>query len=209
MNLDTDSDVLSSLANDTGGRFIQRFNNLRPALDAIAGDIASYYVIAYPPDVPADGSYRTIDVSVTRPGLTVRARKGYLAAPHNAASATAGNNVSSGNSPATSAASPAAPRPAASTSTPAPASAASPAADAASAVRLRPGGSDHVSDLPKPLRRAQPRAMPQRPTTSRRKDGRSTEPGTSSMRARTSRRPSQRTRRRCGLCMPSVFRNTR
>ena len=55
----------------------------RPAAGArsdrrpIAG---TYYMLGYSPQKPFDGSYRTIEVSVRRPDVTVRARRGYLAA---------------------------------------------------------------------------------------------------------------------------------
>jgi VWFA-related protein len=97
-NMDTDSDVLSSLALDTGGRFVQRFNDLRPSLDAIERDSSTYYLLAYSPATPFDGSYRTIDVAVTKPGVTVRARRGYVATPRPLTTAsTTAPAVSSGS----------------------------------------------------------------------------------------------------------------
>lgn len=73
---------LNSLAVDTGGLVLFNLNNIGTALDEIAADTNTYYVIGYQPtNTRLDGTYRAIDVRVQRPGLTVRARKGYLALP--------------------------------------------------------------------------------------------------------------------------------
>jgi len=79
MGLDSNADVLTSLALDTGGERVLNRNNLRPALDIIARETSSYYVLGYSPARPFDGSYRRIAVRVARPGVTVRARRGYVA----------------------------------------------------------------------------------------------------------------------------------
>ena len=55
-------------------------NNVGPALDEIAADTNTYYVLGYQPlNTKFDGKYRRIEVRVKRADLTVRARKGYLA----------------------------------------------------------------------------------------------------------------------------------
>jgi VWFA-related protein len=79
LGFDENADVLTTLALDTGGLRIKNRNILRPALDAIATQEGTYYMLGYSPQDPFDGSYRTIDVRTTRPGVTVRARRGYLA----------------------------------------------------------------------------------------------------------------------------------
>ncbi len=79
MGVDNNSDAMSSIAIDTGGEFLMNRNDLRPAIDIIATMSGNYYVLGYTPDKPMDGSYRKIDVKVTRPGLTIRARRGYVA----------------------------------------------------------------------------------------------------------------------------------
>ncbi len=72
----------NSLAVDTGGFFIQNENNIGRALTQIADDANRYYVLGYQPeDLKLDGQYRQIEVRVKRPGVTVRARRGYLALP--------------------------------------------------------------------------------------------------------------------------------
>lgn len=77
---DMGEDGPHSMAVDTGGLMIRNENNLSRALERVAADAEQYYVIGYTPTgLVLDGSYREIDVRVKRPGLTVRARRGYLA----------------------------------------------------------------------------------------------------------------------------------
>ena len=77
---DMGADGSNSLAIDTGGMMIRNENNLGRALDRIAEDGGTYYVIAYQPaDSNFDGAFRRTEVKVKRPGLVVRARRGYLA----------------------------------------------------------------------------------------------------------------------------------
>ncbi len=76
---DIGSDGPNSLAVDTGGLFIRNENDFPRALRDIASDTSSYYVLGYQSAVPRDGKFHSIRVTVKRPGLTVRARKGYLA----------------------------------------------------------------------------------------------------------------------------------
>lgn len=78
---DLNADVLTTLALETGGQRVRNHNNLRPPLDSIARESGTYYVIGYSPEQRFDGSYRSIDVKVLRPDVTVRARRGYLATP--------------------------------------------------------------------------------------------------------------------------------
>ena len=77
---DTQTDGMNSLAVDTGGFAIRNENNFARALDEIQQDAGTYYVVSYATSNPAfDGKYRSIDVAVDRPGVKVRARRGYLA----------------------------------------------------------------------------------------------------------------------------------
>jgi VWFA-related protein len=69
------------LAVDTGGYPIRHTNKFAEALTEIAHDTSNYYVIGYTPTKAMDGSFRRIGVRVKRQGLTVRARRGYLATP--------------------------------------------------------------------------------------------------------------------------------
>jgi VWFA-related protein len=71
---------LGQLAQDTGGLLFENTNNLRQGFDRIESDLRNYYLIGYTPtNDKYDGRFRTIDVRVKRPGLTVAARKGYFA----------------------------------------------------------------------------------------------------------------------------------
>ena len=79
-NIDLISDGPISLAVDTGGFAIRNENNFGRALDEIQRDAATYYVVSYvPTNTTFDGKYRAVGVSVDRPGVQVRARRGYLA----------------------------------------------------------------------------------------------------------------------------------
>ncbi len=77
---------LGLLADGTGGQLIDNTNDLAGGIDRINEDRRFHYLLSYQSTNAAlDGSYRRIDVSVKRPGLTVRARPGYLAVPPTAA----------------------------------------------------------------------------------------------------------------------------
>ena len=72
----------NTLAVDTGGYVIRNTNAFGDALGEIARDTSRYYVIGYSPsNATMDGAFREITVKVNRPGVTVRARKGYVASP--------------------------------------------------------------------------------------------------------------------------------
>jgi VWFA-related protein len=76
------ADGTNSLAVDTGGFAIRNENNFGRALDEIQRDAGTYYVVGYAPARETfDGKYREISVKVSRPGVKVRARRGYLALP--------------------------------------------------------------------------------------------------------------------------------
>ena len=69
-----------SVAEDSGGFAVQNKNDLAAGLERISRESRSYYLIGYvPKDVKPDGSFRKIEVKLGRPGLNVRARKGYFA----------------------------------------------------------------------------------------------------------------------------------
>ncbi|MBZ5558870.1 MAG: VWA domain-containing protein [Acidobacteriia bacterium] len=82
---DVGADAINSLAVDTGGFVVRNTNIFDAAVGRIAADAGTYYVLGYRPDKAADGKYRRLSVKVTRPGLVVRARKGYVATPRAAA----------------------------------------------------------------------------------------------------------------------------
>ena len=52
------------------------------AIDRMLQDISTYYLIGFAPDdLKANGRFRRLEVKARRPGLVVRARKGYWAPP--------------------------------------------------------------------------------------------------------------------------------
>ncbi len=74
------SEMLRSLAGETGGAAAVDSNDMSAALERVASESSHYYLIGYAPaDGARDGRYRPIDVRVKRPGLRVSARKGYVA----------------------------------------------------------------------------------------------------------------------------------
>jgi VWFA-related protein len=76
---DQHADVLTSLALDTGGDRVFNFNNFKEPLDKLVRETSTYYVLGYRPKKAFDGSYRKLEVKVTRPNAVVRARRGYVA----------------------------------------------------------------------------------------------------------------------------------
>ena len=71
-------DSLRTLSEETGGFAVVNRNDFATAFQRIVEDNSSYYVLAYYPPDARPGRTHKIDVRVTRPGLTVRARKAYL-----------------------------------------------------------------------------------------------------------------------------------
>jgi VWFA-related protein len=71
-------DSLRVIAAETGGEAAVDTNDLDTAFERIVRANSHYYLLGYhPADFRADGAFRRIEVRVTRPGLTVVARKGY------------------------------------------------------------------------------------------------------------------------------------
>jgi hypothetical protein len=86
-------DSLRELADETGGFAAVNRNNVDEAFDRIVQESSSYYVLGYvPANDRRDGRFRKIDVRVTRPGVTVRARRGYVAPRGRAAAAAKASN---------------------------------------------------------------------------------------------------------------------
>jgi Ca-activated chloride channel homolog len=74
--------TLKNLTDKSGGRYIDQpgGQDLRDAFGSIAEELGHQYTIAYRPTNRAkDGKWRAIDVKLSRPGVTVRTRKGYRA----------------------------------------------------------------------------------------------------------------------------------
>jgi VWFA-related protein len=73
-------DSLRWLADESGGFAAVNTNEFSNAFARIVRDNSSYYVMAYyPQTTKRDGKFHKIEVKVTRPGLTVRSRRGYAA----------------------------------------------------------------------------------------------------------------------------------
>lgn len=73
-------ELLRTLAENTDGTAIVDTNDLSGTLRRAMADLSGYYLIGYySTNTTFDGSYRSIDVKVRRPGVDVRARKGYRA----------------------------------------------------------------------------------------------------------------------------------
>jgi VWFA-related protein len=83
-------DYLASIATNTGGRFFINQNDLAHAIDEIVSENGSYYLLGYYPDpFVLDGKFHELKVTVTRPGVRVRARSGYTTPLAGAPAATA------------------------------------------------------------------------------------------------------------------------
>ena len=78
--LNSTMDTLRVLADQTDGRAIVNRNDLDTGMKQITRDSSAYYLIGYnSTQAPSDGKFHEIKVRVKRPGVQVRARKGYWA----------------------------------------------------------------------------------------------------------------------------------
>jgi VWFA-related protein len=78
--LNSSMNTLRELADNTDGRAIVNRNDLGRAMAQIVRDQSAYYLVGYTSSqAPQDGKFHEIRVRVKRPGLQVRARKGYWA----------------------------------------------------------------------------------------------------------------------------------
>ena len=74
-------ETLTTLAANTDGIAVVNRNDIDKGLERVVADLSSYYLMSYySTNTALDGKYRTISVKVKRPGVEVRARKGYRAA---------------------------------------------------------------------------------------------------------------------------------
>ena len=92
---------LISLAQETGGMAVINTNDVAGGLGRIALDNSRYYLLGYYSDpARSPGKFRKIEVRLKRPGLHVRARRGYVPPDPRAAAKTEQLQAKAGTSPA-------------------------------------------------------------------------------------------------------------
>jgi VWFA-related protein len=89
-------DSLRTVSEETGGFAAVNRNDFREAFSRIIQDNSGYYLLGYySSDARRDGRFRRVQVRVKRPGLTVRARKGYTASKGKPPTTTLANTKTS------------------------------------------------------------------------------------------------------------------
>jgi len=79
-NLKSRREAMFNMAAATDGLAVMTSNDLDPGLKRVADDLTSYYLLGYySTNAKLDGRFRKITVRVKRPGVDVRARRGYRA----------------------------------------------------------------------------------------------------------------------------------
>lgn len=79
-NLRIQRNNLSEIAINTGGRAIVGASDMKRMMQEVVQENSSFYLLGYYPDpAPTDGKFHDLKVTVSRPGVIVRARKGYVA----------------------------------------------------------------------------------------------------------------------------------
>lgn len=72
-------DTLGTFASETKGKFFKGNNNLEKLLLDIDTDISNYYVLGFYVSGIKDGRFKEVDVSCSRPGVSLRYRDGFFA----------------------------------------------------------------------------------------------------------------------------------
>jgi VWFA-related protein len=67
------------MADATGGSMVRDTNDLADGVTRLADESSAYYLLGYQSVHPLDGRWHKLDVKVSRPGVKVRARRGYFA----------------------------------------------------------------------------------------------------------------------------------
>jgi VWFA-related protein len=67
------------VAENTGGMSVRNTNDLFGGLAKVGEESSTYYLLGYQPEKAPDGKWHRLEVKVTRPGVTVRSRRGYQA----------------------------------------------------------------------------------------------------------------------------------
>jgi len=86
--------ALRTMAESTDGVAVLETNNFAPALQRMTSDLTSYYLLGYYSSGKLDGKFHAISVKVARPGVQIRARRGYLAATTISASSSVASSAS-------------------------------------------------------------------------------------------------------------------
>lgn len=73
------ADLILSMAEETGGYAVVNRNDFRESISQIYLENESYYLIGFEQTGPKDGKFRSLRVTVNRPGAIARARSGYHA----------------------------------------------------------------------------------------------------------------------------------
>jgi VWFA-related protein len=73
---DFPSPLMKAISSESGG-FTINMENFEDDIDRIVDDLDHYYLLGFYPSHPEGGGYRELEVRVNRPGLKIRARKGY------------------------------------------------------------------------------------------------------------------------------------
>jgi len=75
------ADALRQITDDSGGRteIVRTPGDLDPATAGISDELSQQYSLGYPSTGKSDGRWHAISVDVNRPGLRVRARRGFVA----------------------------------------------------------------------------------------------------------------------------------
>jgi Ca-activated chloride channel homolog len=73
---------LRKISDETGGGYFElvKTADLAPTFSRVAQELRSQYLIGFTPTA-LDGKVHKLEVRLTKPGMTVRARKSYMAAP--------------------------------------------------------------------------------------------------------------------------------
>ncbi len=96
------ADTMDELATRTGGRAYYNTNNIAGAIAKAIDDSRVTYVVGYyPTNDKWNDTFRTVKVSVRRPGVDVRHRSGYLGSPTPSAKSDPLDNIARGTLDAT------------------------------------------------------------------------------------------------------------
>lgn len=78
---EAEEDLLAKTVNETGGRIVtlDRIEEAEAAMRGILQELREQYVLGYyPSQIRRDGSWHQVEVRVSRPGIRLRARDGYI-----------------------------------------------------------------------------------------------------------------------------------